>query len=251
MLSIERSVTTLGIYLRSLRTIVNIALRKGLMEKYPFGKDKDLYKIKNPPARKMALTPAELKKIFDYQAEEGSSEQFYTDLWKFSYLCAGMNVKDICLLKNESLVRDKIMYKREKTSRSDINGREIIIPIGKEAQLILDRWGNSSRKKGDFVFPIIKEHFSPEKTHAEIRQTIKQINKYIRRVCDKMKIEMNVTTYSARHSYATHMMRHGAPTEFISKQLGHTNIKTTISYLENFEERQLKEWQDKTTDFNL
>jgi len=28
-------------------------------------------------------------------------------------------------------------------------------------------------------------------------------------------------------------------------------LKTTISYLENFKERQLKEWQDKTTDFDL
>ena len=70
-------------------------------------------------------------------------------------------------------------------------------------------------------------------------------------ICEKLGIEISVSTYTTRHSFATQLMRHGAPTEFISKQLGHSNIETTTSYLENFEERQLKEWQARVTDFEI
>ncbi|MEZ5199106.1 MAG: site-specific integrase [Bacteroidales bacterium] len=62
---------------------------------------------------------------------------------------------------------------------------------------------------------------------------------------------MHVTSYTARHSFATHLMRHGAPMLYISKQLGHSNMKTTAAYLENFEDRQIKKWQSKVTDFDL
>ena len=92
---------------------------------------------------------------------------------------------------------------------------------------------------------------SSHESWRTIKQTVKQVNKYIRRVAQKLEIEVNISTYTARHSYATQLMRHGAPTEFISKQLGHASIETTNSYLENFEERQINEWQNRITDFDL
>lgn len=251
MIKKGRSITTVGIYLRSFKTIINIARSKGLMDNYPFGKGKEGYQIKNPPARKMALTTAELKKIFEYKAAAGMAEQYFFDLWKFSYLCGGMNVKDICMLRWKDVVRNKIYYKREKTKRSNFNGTEIVIPINDQIRNILKRWGTDARKKEQFVFPILTIDMRSEKSRTTIRQANKQINKYINKVCEKLEIDMRVTTYTARHSYATQLMRHGAPTKFISKQLGHSNIKTTHAYLENFEEEQIAEWQQKVTEFKL
>ena len=245
------SITTVGIYLRSLRTIVNLAIKKGIAGNYPFGKGRSLFSIKNPPARKMALTTQELKSIFSYDSFETKAENYYFDLWKFSYLCSGMNVKDICSLKYSNIVRDKIFYKREKTKRSNYNGKEIVIPVSKEINVIIEKWGQKPKDSNTYVFPILKDKLSPEQLQATTKQATKQMNKYIKRVAEKLGIEINISTYTARHSFATQLMRHGAPTEFISKQLGHSNVETTTSYLENFEERQLNEWQSKVTDFNL
>ncbi len=245
------SITTIGIYLRSLRAIVNIGIKKGIANNYPFGKGQNLFMIKNPPARKMALTTEELKKIFSLDSFETKAENYYFDLWKFSYLCSGMNVKDICNLKYSNIVRDRIFYKREKTKRSNYNGKEIAIPISTEIRDIITKWGQKPQDSKTYLFPILKDKLTPEQLQATIKQATKQMNKYIKRISGKLGIEINVSTYTARHSFATQLMRHGAPTEFISKQLGHSNIETTTSYLENFEERQLNEWQSKVTDFNL
>ena len=251
MLKNGKSITTIGIYLRSLRTIVNMGIRSGLADHYPFGKGNQEFMIKNPPARKMALTTSELKSMFEYKAFETRAEHYFFDLWKFSYLCGGMNVKDISHLKYNNIIRDRIFYKREKTKRSNYNGKEIVIPISEKIEEIIDKWGQKSKESSTFVFPILMKHFTPEQTQATIKQATKQIIKYVRRVSKRLEIEIPVSTYTARHSFATQLMRHGAPTEFISKQLGHSDVKTTASYLENFEERQLKEWQGKVTDFDL
>ncbi len=100
MLSEGNTLTTVGIYLRSLRSIFNKAVDKGLArrELYPFGTNSGKYRIPTPRNVKKALIIEDIKKLFLYQPEPGSGEEMYRDLWKFSYLCNGINVKDICLL---------------------------------------------------------------------------------------------------------------------------------------------------------
>lgn len=251
MLQDDKSISTIGIYLRSLRTIINLAIKKGIAKNYPFGKGRNLFTIKNPLARKMALTTEELKKLFGYDSFKTTVENYYFDLWKFSYLCSGMNAKDICSLKYSNIERDRIYYKREKTKRTNYNGKEIIIPMASEIKTIVDKWGQNPRDPDIFVFPILNKNMTPKQIQATIKQNTSQINKYTDRVAKRIEIDIKVSSYTARHSYATQLMRHGAPTVFISKQLGHASIETTNSYLENFEERQLNEWQSKVTDFDL
>ncbi len=209
MLQKGSSITTIGIYLRCLRTIVNMAIKKGIATNYPFGKGNNHYTIKNPPARKIALTTEELIQIFNYDSFETKAENYFVNLWKFSYLCCGMNVKDMCNLKYSNIVRDTIYYKREKTKRSNYNGKEIVIPVSKEIKAILDEWGQKPKEDNNYVFPILKKNFTPEQFEAATKQVTKQIIKYINRVAKKVGIEVRIYTYTARHSYATHLMRHG------------------------------------------
>jgi len=51
-----------------------------------------------------------------------------------------------------------------------------------------------------------------------------------------------VTTYTARHSFATVLKRSGASYEFISESLGHRDMKTTNAYLANFEETEKRKY---------
>ena len=62
-------------------------------------------------------------------------------------------------------------------------------------------------------------------------------------------INIKLTTYSARHSFATALKRSGAPTEFISESLGHKDLKTTENYLDSFEDDMKESYQRQLLNF--
>ena len=118
MLANGKSNTTIGIYLRSLRTIFNSAVDNGIVNKesYPFKKSK--YQIPAGRNLKKALTKDEIKAIFDYSTIPKSTEDKAKDIWIFSYLCNGMNIKDICRLTYANIDKDKLIFNRAKTENT-------------------------------------------------------------------------------------------------------------------------------------
>ena len=78
---------------------------------------------------------------------------------------------------------------------------------------------------------------------------VASINDGMRKIKNKVGIERNVTCYVARHTFSTVMKRSGASTEFIQEALGHTNIKTTESYLDSFEKEMKKEFANRLVSF--
>jgi len=112
MTSNGKSVTTIGIYLRHLRSIFNKAIDAEIIDRkyYPFGKNK--YQIKAPRNIKKALTLDQIKGIVDYEVIEGSSQHLARDIWLFSYYCNGMNIKDILNLKFKNIQKDVIQFER-------------------------------------------------------------------------------------------------------------------------------------------
>ena len=121
------SPTTIGIYLRNLRTIFNIAIKNGEIDiaPYPFGKGK--YEIPTGRNIKKALTLDEIGLIYNYKAIKGSPEEMSRDYWIFMYLCNGLNVKDLCLMeyKNIDFENKFIEYERAKTKHSNKNKEKI------------------------------------------------------------------------------------------------------------------------------
>jgi site-specific recombinase XerD len=243
------SQTTVSIYLRSLRYLFNEAIKEGIVkqEDYPFGKGR--YEIPQPQNIKKALKIAEIEKIFKYQPESDDPEYFYRDLWIFSYLCNGMNIKDVCWLKYSNIQGDHIYFRRAKTINTNRNSRPIDIILTDKVQQIIDRWGNKPVHPDSFIFPFLTNEQSPEKKHAIVAQAVQMINVYINKVAAKVGIEHRVTTYTARHSFATVLKRSGVNVTFISDALGHTDIKTTENYLDSFEDEQKKEIAKKLTDW--
>ena len=114
MLEKGKSMTTVGIYLRPLRTIFNQAIADGPIgqDYYPFGKRK--YQIPAGRNVKKALSKEELKKLYEHQVEKGSVQDKAKDFWFLSFLCNGMNMKDILLLRYRDINDDKITFVREK-----------------------------------------------------------------------------------------------------------------------------------------
>jgi integrase len=245
----KKSITTTGIYLRNLRTILNQAIENGFLprENYPFSKNK--YQIPSARNTKKALTISNIKKIIEYSPKTDAEERA-KDLWVFSYLCNGVNIKDISRLKYKNLDTKRISFVRAKTERSTkANQKSIIVIRIPEINAIINKWGNRKTAPEDYVFPILSENDTPEQEYAKIQQATKTINKYTKRIGKEFGFELTLTTYTARHSFATVLKRSGAPVEFISESLGHSSLRTTESYLDTFEDDTKESYQRKLLDF--
>lgn len=236
MISKGKSPSTIGIYLRPLRAILNEAIAEGEMrqEQYPFGRRN--YQIPTSRNVKKALTLSDIEKIYNYEPAH-DSEARARDLWLFSYLCNGINVKDIALLRYANIDGERIVYFRAKTirtSRQDL--RPIVAMLTPELEEIIERWGNRPRTAQNYVFPILTNGLTPEQEEAKISDIVKTINKYMDRIAKALGIEKKVTTYTARHSFSTVLKRAGASIVEISEALGHKDLKTTEHYLDSFED---------------
>jgi integrase/recombinase XerD len=82
------------------------------------------------------------------------------DIWLFSYLCNGMNIKDIVSLKFKNLIGDSIQYDRSKTSNTIQNPKPIVITLLPKTQEILERWAVEKKKEEDYIFPVLKKGIS-------------------------------------------------------------------------------------------
>jgi len=250
MLKEENSLTTVGIYLRPLRALFNVAISAGLasQESYPFGKKR--YEIPSGRNIKKALTIADVGKIFNYGAIPGTTMDKAKDFWLFTYFCNGINMKDIALLQYKNLNGDFINFVRSKTEHTTRgNSRAISVYVNDEAKTIIQKWGNSDIAPGNYIFPILTKEMTAEKQYAAIQQFTKTVNKYMDLIAKELKLEKHVTTYTARHTFSTVLKRSGASTEFISEALGHSNKKTTESYLDSFEQDAQKEMAKKLLAF--
>ena len=112
-------VSSVGIHTRNLRTIFNWEISKGRVkqEYYPFGKNK--YKPPSSTRVKKALTYEDVLKIFNHVPASTTGSRC-RDMWIFSYLGNGMNIKDLALLRYENIVGEEIHFVRAKTLRKTI-----------------------------------------------------------------------------------------------------------------------------------
>lgn len=247
MLENGKSKTTVGIYLRSLRTIFNKAnIDKSL---YPFGEGQNKYSIPTGKNIKKALSLQEIAKIFYFEAEPNSTMEMAKDYWIFIYLCNGLNVKDLCQIKYKDIQGNVLSYERAKTKRSKNNGEKITVSLKAETKAIISKWGQFSINPDTYVFPHLKKGMTAETERKVIQQVTKTVNKYMKQIAKKLELNKDVTTYFARHSFATVLRNSGASTEFISEALGHSSMKTTQSYLAGFEQETIHKTTDALTAF--
>lgn len=231
------SKTTIGIYTRALRAIFNESIEQGLIsrENYPFGKKK--YQIPTGRNVKKALSMADISKFYFYESEKvNENEAKAKDFWLFSYFGNGINTKDIALLKYKNIQGEYIVFERAKTERTRrASPKPITIYITDEMRQIIERRGNIQNSQEDYIFPILESGINAIRKRKLIQQFTKTTNKWTKKIAEKLEIPIKVTTYAARHSFSTVLKRSGASIEFISEALGHTDVKTTESYLDGFE----------------
>jgi integrase/recombinase XerD len=246
LLKNDKSFTTISMQMRVIRTLMNQAKRDGVIKEtqYPFGKDK--YEIKEGANTKKALTLNEIKQIFHFSDGNETTDR-YRDLWIFSYLCNGINIADLVKLKFKDIKDGDICFVRQKTESTSKNRREIRASVSLEIQNIIDKWGNKPIAS-NYIFPYLNGKEDAEQRQRITKDLTKRINLRMQKIGTELSIG-NITTYTARHSFATVLKRSGANIAFIGESLGHRDLKTTESYLASFEKEERQKNATLLTNF--
>lgn len=230
MKSQNYAINTIGTRLRHLRTIFNQAIDMKLIptEVYPFRSFK-LSKVSQRTAKR-ALSKEDILSIIGYK---GSSalEILAIDVFAFSYFTAGINFIDMALLKSENIIDNRIVYYRHKTKK------QIIVPLQTKANEIIEKY-----RGGTYLFPILSSFHKTEVQKADrLHKVLSKVNKYLKRIGEELNLPIPLTTYVARHSYATVLKRSGVSTSIISESLGHSSERITQVYLDSFGNEQMDE----------
>lgn len=223
--------TTINIYMKTLRCIYNEGIEDGSLNaaRYPFGKGG--YRIPQGRKRTSALTKEQIMSILNWKGD--SRIEYWRDLWVFSYLCNGINFRDMLYLKYRNISEDEIMFIRSK-SKSLGNTRIIRASITPLMYDIMQRSGNGRTGKADeFIFRHAGKDDSAFVVTNVVRSAIRSCNAAMKVISEELRLP-HFTTYSARHSFATVLKRNGVDIQFISESLGHTNMLITEHYLAGF-----------------
>lgn len=231
LLKNSKSISTVGIYMRQLRAIINQAIDANVIssDKYPFKK----YQIPAGRNIKKALNEADLNKLLSYQPTT-ADKQKALDFWLFSYLCNGMNFADIIELKPDNISGNYLHFIRAKTKRTKKKDlRPIRVGLNARALEIINRQKNTD-PANPYLFPILEEGLTPLTVKHRCQRFIKWVNNKMESIRKELEIEQKIGTYSARHSFSTVLKRKGVSTEFIKESLGHSSLVTTENYLDSF-----------------
>jgi len=227
--------TTMNYYFRTLRATYNKAVEAKCAdrEKSPFVK----YKLSrfSTKTKKRALSKENVMKIVNADClGMGAKAQLAHDVFTFSYYCGGISLVDVANLTPYNIIDGRLIYERQKTHGT------INLVLLNEAMDIINKYTNHQEKAG-YLFPILdnRAHITPMQKHNRVRKLCRQINNELHKIADKLSIKEDVTTYVARHSFATVLKKSGVNIGIISQALGHQDIKTTQIYLSKFDDEQV------------
>lgn len=167
----------------------------------------------------------------------------------FSYLCNGINFGDMLRLKYSNIDNGEIVFKRVKTIRTSKVKKDLQAMITPEMQRIIKRWGNMNKLSDNYIFPYLKGNETPKQEDTIVKEVIRRCNKKLKLISSVLDLP-RISTYTARHSYATVLKRSGANIAYISESLGHNDLKTTENYLAFFEREEREKNAKLLTNFD-
>jgi site-specific recombinase XerD len=222
------SENTLSIQFRTLRAVYNLAIKHKIVSKsdYPF-EDFKISKF-NTDTTPRAITKSEIKII---EALNISPESFLFDarnFFLFSFYGCGINFVDMARLKWGNIDGSRIDYVRSKT------GKTISFKLIERSLNILDYYHTvSGGLKTNYIFPVLNRevHKTIQQQDWRERKMLKRVNKALKEIGELAGLEKKLTTYVARHSFASVLKHEGINVSVISELMDHSSERTTRIYL--------------------
>lgn len=230
--------TTISVYLRALRSVFNKAINHGTVEYsiYPFRR----YKIKSGVTTPRSLTLEEMKKFFAYKPTCDKKKHAH-DIGRLIFMFRGMNYTDLAKLTRDNLKNGRIVYHRSKTKKL------YSINIHKVALRILDEYSTVGET---LLLSLLSEaqYKQQERLPNIMKQKIKVLNKWLRKIGDELEVTESLSTYVFRFSHANICRQLGYSKDMISQSLGHVNpngAAVTDRYLNDYDHALIDEMNDR------
>lgn len=237
----DNKASTIHTYLKPVRKLFNDAISLKLIssEIFPF----DAFKIpKSAKTKNRALRLEDIEAIRRIELKPDSAIWNARNYFLFMFNNMGINFIDLAKLKKDQLINTKydgdgnliegrITFSRSKTSDS------FSIKLTDESIRILNHYRVGDKAKEDFIFQYGYEE--TEVGRKRYKQHRKRLNKKLKDIAELAGLDEPLTTYYARHSWATIAKRKMIPVTMISEALGHSDLKTTQIYLDSFDNEDL------------
>lgn len=226
------AINTLGTRFRHLRVIYNFAIEEKIVksEYYPFNSFK-VSKLSQTTVKR-SIQKDEILSVLNYQGQT-PLECLAIDLFTFSYLAAGINFGDIARLTKDNILENRLIYIRKKTQK------QIKVSLQEQAIKLIQKY---SMPDNPYLFPILSSfHKTEQQKVNRIHKIIAKVNKSLKEIGERLNIPIDLTTYVARHSFATVLKRSGVNTSLICEALGHSSERVTQIYLDSFGNDQMED----------
>ncbi len=183
---------------------------------------------------KRAVDVNAITKLIKYQSEN-EQLNFTKDAFLFCFLARGMAFIDFVKLQKSDCQNGRIIYRRSKTRRL------LSIKMNTMMVEIINRYADP---KSEYLFPVLK---TPTFTQMAYEKALQHYNYHLRKLAEEIGVD-SLTSYVARHSWATQASRLHIPTRVISESMGHSNERVTAIYLASLDNHEIDMANKKVLD---
>lgn len=200
-------------YMRNLRAIYNRAVERELtVQRYPFkhvytGVDKTV---------KRAVPLKVIRRIRDLDLTLSPVLDYARDLFMFSFYTRGMAFVDMAYLKKKDLQNGVLVYRRQKT------GQQLFIKWEKPMQEIVGKYDTSATP---YLLPIIRDMDTDAR--KQYKNAAHLVNDKLKKIGRQLGLAIPLTSYVARHAWASIAKSKNIPISTISEAMGHDSENTT------------------------
>ena len=229
---------TVSTYLRTLRYVYNQAVDCDAAPYVPRLFNKVYTGVEGKVKR--AVGPETIRKLMTENAALNSKQNFSRDIFVLLFLFRGMSFVDLAYLRRCDLQGNVITYRRHKT------GRRLTVAVEKEAMEIIRRNENAD-PESPFLFPIIKQPCRRE--YRQYMNMLRSLNYSLLQVTRMLKLKERISTYTARHTWATTAIRQNFNPSLICDAMGHSSVKVTETYFKSFRDEDINRMNRKIVSF--
>ena len=197
---------------------------------YPFGTGKNQYQIPAGHRVERSLRIADIRRIETFEATD-KRLLIARDIFMFMFYCSGINIGDLFRLQYSDIdtYNNEIIFKRKKTAKKV--PQPVQTPLLTPMVRIIEKWGNKDRS--GYIFPFLNECKTEEERVKKISLERSNINTWVKKIGEALSLP-DISTGTARNSYATYLLSEGISRVFVDKQLGHYNRGDVLSGYANF-----------------
>lgn len=231
---LQRSYNTISTYVRVLRAVYNRAVDRGLIA----GECRLFAGMKTGVSseRKLAVTAVQMNRLLDNGQRDGFSEEVceVQDTLALMLLLQGMPYTDLVHLHKGDLNGNLLVCRRQKT------GTELCVKVVPEAMRLIEKYRNRDARS-PYLLNILSGTAKGESAFSEYRGKLRSLNLHLPRLSELCGLkDVKVSSYTARHTWATLAKYCHVPEEVISEGLGHSSLEVTRTYLKSFEGGELE-----------